>query len=176
MEIPQLRFRKLRKDDGEALGKFLAKLSPQTEHFFHPYPLNRESALQFVARKDIFCLIGEIDGEIVGYAWWEPKDAEIPSIGICVGDEYQGKGIGKKLMEMLVKEAEERGKKGLRLTVMKENHRAIALYKRFGFHIIGEAPDPYGESWKMFMRINPPKKLFIIPYCHPDWAWTHTRL
>jgi len=19
------------------------------------------------------------------------------------------------------------------------------------------------------------KKIFIIPYCHPDWAWTHTR-
>ncbi len=176
MGIQNLHIRRLRKEDGEALGRFLESLSPKTGYFFHPYPLKMDSALHFVQRKDIFCLLGEMEGKIVGYAWWEPRDADIPSLGICIGDEYQGMGIGKKLMGRLVEEATKQGKAGLRLTVMKDNHRAIALYKKFGFYIVGEARDPKGGAWKMLMRINPAKRIFLIPYCHSDWAWTHTRL
>lgn len=176
MDILNLIIRELRPEDGGALGRFLESLSPQTEYFFHPYPLKMDSAIEFVKRKDIFCLVAEINGEIVGYAWWEPKSAEIPTIGLCVGEAYQGKGIGKKLLEKLLIEAKQEGKRGLRLTVMKNNSRAIALYKKFGFHIVGEVNDPKGEAWKMLVRINTAKKIFIVPYCHPDWAWTHTRL
>lgn len=176
MVSQNLLIRELRVEDGEALGIFLESLSPQTEYFFHPYPLNRDSALEFAKREDIFCLLGEIKGKIVGYTWWEPKSAEIPYIGICVGEEYQGKGVGKKLLENLIAKAGQEGKRGLRLTVMKDNERAIALYRKLGFYIVGEDRDPKGGAWKMLMRINPVKKIFIIPYCHSDWAWTHTRL
>ncbi|MBC7329782.1 GNAT family N-acetyltransferase [bacterium] len=169
--------RELLKSDGEKLGSFLESLSPQTEYFFHPYPLTRDSALAFVNREDIFCLVAEENGKIIGYAWWEPKDVELPSIGICVADEYQGRGVGKALLGKLVQEAEKRKKRGLRLITMKDNLRAIALYKKFGFYIVGETKeDPRGESWKMIKRIGPIRKIFIVPYCHPDWAWTHTRL
>jgi alpha-mannosidase/GNAT superfamily N-acetyltransferase len=169
--------RELCKSDGEKLGRFLESLSPETEYFFHPYPLTRDSAVSFARREDIYCLVAEEGKEIIGYAWWEPKDAELPSIGICVSDKYQGKGVGKALLGKLVEEAEKWGKKGLRLITMKDNVRAIALYKKFGFYIVGETKeDPRGESWKMIKRIEPIKKIFIIPYCHPDWAWTHTRL
>jgi RimJ/RimL family protein N-acetyltransferase len=169
--------RELSKSDGERLGRFFESLSPETEYFFHPYPLTRNSALSFVKREDIFCLVAEENGEIIGYAWWEPKEAEFPSIGVCVGDKYQGRGIGKALLGKLVEEAERQCKRGLRLITMKNNVRAIALYKKFGFYIVGESrDDPRGESWKMIKRIEPIKKIFIVPYCHPDWAWTHTRL
>jgi len=176
MEVNDLRIRELQEGDGEALGRFLESLSPQTEYFFHPYPLEMDAALKFAQRKDILCLVGEIGEKIVAYTWWEPKDADIPSIGICVGEGYRGKGIGRKLMKRLVDKAGKEGKKGLRLTVMKDNHRAIALYKSFGFYIIGEIRDSRGEAWKMLLRINSAKKIFLIPYCHPDWAWTHNRL
>jgi GNAT superfamily N-acetyltransferase len=169
--------RELLKSDGEKLGSFLESLSPETEYFFHPYPLTRDSASAFVNREDIFCLVAEENGKIIGYAWWEPKESELPSIGICVADEYQGRGVGKALLGKLIEEAEKWRKKGLRLITMKDNLRAIALYKRFGFYIVGETKeDPRGESWKMIKRIEPIKKIFIVPYCHPDWAWTHTRL
>jgi ribosomal protein S18 acetylase RimI-like enzyme len=169
--------KELRKEDGEKLGRFLESLSPETEYFFHPYPLTMSSAISFAQRDDIYCLVAEEKEEIIGYAWWEPKDSELPSIGICVGDKYQGKGVGKALLGKLVEEAGKRGKKGLRLITMKENVRAIALYKKFGFYIVGETKeDPRGESWKMIKRIGAVRKIFIVPYCHPDWAWTHTRL
>ncbi|MGC9003432.1 MAG: GNAT family N-acetyltransferase [bacterium] len=169
--------RELQRDDGERLGRFFENLSPQTEHFFHPFPLTSASSLSFVEREDIVCFVAEEGGEIIGFIWWEPKEADFPSIGICVADEYQGKGVGKALLERLIEEAERRRKKGLRLITMKDNFRAIALYKKCGFYIVGETKeDPRGESWKMIRPIAPPRKIFIIPYCHPDWAWTHTRL
>ena len=168
--------RELSKRDGEKLGRFLESLSPETEYFFHPYPLTRDSAIAFAQREDVFCLVAEEKEEIIGYAWWEPKDSELPSIGICVSDKYQGKGVGKALLSKLIEEAEKRGKNGLRLITMKSNLRAIALYKKFGFYIVGETKeDPRGDSWKMIKRIGPIRKIFLVPYCHPDWAWTHTR-
>ena len=53
--------------------------------------------------------------------------------GICVRDDYQGRGLGKKFMNYLIREAEKMGKKGLRLTVYKDNERAYSLYKKLGF-------------------------------------------
>ncbi|MBC7328277.1 GNAT family N-acetyltransferase, partial [bacterium] len=174
--MSEVQIRELKNTDADLLGNLLESLSPQTESFFHPYPLTRDSAFQFAKREDIFCLVAEINGEIIGYTWWEPRVEDIPTVGICISDKYQGKGIGKKLLEKLIDEAKRQNKMGLRLTVMKDNNKAISLYKKLGFYIIGEADDPWGPSWKMLLPLRPPRKIFIVPYCHPDWAWTHTRL
>lgn len=150
----QITIRKIKKNDGEKLGKFLESLSSETEYFFHPYPLTMDSAFSFVQRKDIVCFVAEIEDEIAGYVWFEPINAEVPTIGICVRERYQGKGIGKKLMTRIIEEAKIYGKRGLKLTVMKGNYKAINFYKSFNFHIVGEIEDKWGSSWEMFLEID----------------------
>ena len=60
-------------------------------------------------------------------------------LGICVMPEYQGNGVGKKLMEMLFKLY----KDDIYLTVDKENTPAISLYEKYGFKRISESTTSY---------------------------------
>ena len=60
-------------------------------------------------------------------------------LGVCVLPEYQGKGIGKKLVEMLFK----LHKEDTYLTVDKKNIPAINLYEKFGFKMIEERDTNY---------------------------------
>ena len=75
-----------------------------------------------------------------GYAHID-KDANTGRhyLGICVLPEYQGNGVGKKLMETLFKLFTGE----LHITVDKENLRAILFYEKYGFKRIGETSTTY---------------------------------
>ena len=53
---------------------------------------------------------------------------EVPSLGLFVSPDHQGKGVGKAIMNHLTKVAVERGCQQIRLTVDADNERAVALY------------------------------------------------
>jgi ribosomal protein S18 acetylase RimI-like enzyme len=79
--------------------------------------------------------------------------------GMYVGREARGQGVGRALLQELVRRA--RGTNGLEqilLTVMSHNRVAIALYRELGFQVYGHAPDAmrldgkaYGED---LMRLD----------------------
>ena len=75
-----------------------------------------------------------------GYAHID-KDANTGRhyLGICVLPEYQGNGVGKKLIETLFKLFTGE----VYLTVDKENVRTILLYEKYGFKCIGETAKTY---------------------------------
>ncbi|WP_195988429.1 GNAT family N-acetyltransferase [Clostridium sp. D53t1_180928_C8] len=67
-----------------------------------------------------------------------PRLRHSASIGIMVHKDYQGKGIGKKLMETVIDLADNwLMLKRLELGVFTDNIRALKLYKAFGFEIEG---------------------------------------
>ena len=51
----------------------------------------------------------------------------------CVHPDYKGRGIGKKLLEFAIQEAQQRGNTYLRLSTKTENKDAHRLYQRRGF-------------------------------------------
>lgn len=141
-------------DDGAALGEMLASCSERTSYFFHPYPLTRESGLKVAADESIICLIAFAeDSAAVGYVWIE-REGDVPTLGICVRDGWQEAGVGRVLMNRIIAEARALGKKGIQLTVMKDNARGIALYQSVGFVIDGDAPDRVGPSYHMTLQFD----------------------
>jgi L-phenylalanine/L-methionine N-acetyltransferase len=92
---------------------------------------------------DDHILVAETDGKVVGmiglHLFKNPRQRHLASLGMTVRKEYQGKGIGKELMEnildladnwlMLVR---------IELDVTEYNERAIHLYKSFGFEVEGK--------------------------------------
>jgi ribosomal protein S18 acetylase RimI-like enzyme len=54
-------------------------------------------------------------------------------LGIGIRDDFQGMGLGSKLMDNLIKLAQREGLKKIRLTVLADNYRAIRLYEKYGF-------------------------------------------
>lgn len=55
------------------------------------------------------------------------------SIGISVLSEYQNLGLGKIMMEMVLKKAKQYGKTKVELEVRIDNYNAIRLYEKYGF-------------------------------------------
>jgi acetyltransferase len=71
----------------------------------------------------------------VGVARYVMTDPSTANVAIVVADEWQRKGIGKRLFEMLIDAARARGITRLEGEVLAENHAASALVKAFGFEL-----------------------------------------
>lgn len=74
----------------------------------------------------------------------------VAEVSIYVSENHRGKGIGKILMEQLIKESEANGIWTLQSGMFPENEATIALHKLFGFRIIGyrEKIGKLGGIWK----------------------------
>jgi len=60
-------------------------------------------------------------------------DLKSGEIGVLVHDDFQGKGLGYKLMEMLIGIAKEKGIEELRGVALTENTRILRMVREFDF-------------------------------------------
>ena len=79
----------------------------------------------------------EIQGERAGRLRVVRSPEAVEIAGLQLLPAHQGHGIGTHLIEQLVVEAHQTGRRA-RATVALDNPRAIALYDRLGFVAIGE--------------------------------------
>ena len=75
-----------------------------------------------------------------------------------IRQQYQGRGLGAKLMQHAIDFAREKGYRSLWLGVWKENPKAIAFYRKMGFQVTGEhifllGSDPQ-EDWIMSLDLK----------------------
>lgn len=85
-------------------------------------------------------IVGELDGRVVGYVQLhnafgnEAAHRHVLEInGLAVHPDGAGRGIGGRLVEAAVAEAQRRGARKVTLRVLGHNARARALYERCGF-------------------------------------------
>lgn len=74
---------------------------------------------------------------VIGYAglWFDGDIAQVMTIGTA--REYQGRGVGRALLEGLVERSRQLRASALLLEVATDNSRALALYESFGFERLG---------------------------------------
>lgn len=103
-------------------------------------------------------------GQIIGYT----KVNEVPSqtdihdpdslevARLYVLEDYLGLGVGKKLLDMNIALAKQKGKSYLWLGVWEKNARAIRFYEKNGLKIFGSHPFPFGDEIQTdyLMRID----------------------
>jgi putative acetyltransferase len=85
-----------------------------------------------------------------------PRKRHVGTIGMAVHDDWQGKGVGKALMQAAVELADKwLNLTRLELEVYTDNQAAIKLYERFGFEREGTLRQDafrdgrYVDSYKM---------------------------
>lgn len=101
------------------------------------------------SKRDI--MLVALDGDIiVGNAIIETERAKRyahrATLSITVLREYWGRGIGSRLMEMLLSIAPRNEVSVVSLEVRSDNSRAISLYRKFGFERIG--------TYKRYFKID----------------------
>lgn len=77
------------------------------------------------------------DNEPIAYGHLD-KELDNIWLGIVVKKEFQGKGISKKMMTLLLNKASALNLKAIQLSVDIDNKKAIFLYKKYGFEIVSK--------------------------------------
>jgi ribosomal protein S18 acetylase RimI-like enzyme len=87
--------------------------------------------------------VAELDGMVIGTGLCWKHGAERASLGlVIVSDAYQGRGVGRKLMEMLIEEA------GSRVTFLHATPEGKPLYDKLGFSVCGMLKQHQGRVTK----------------------------
>ncbi len=82
-------------------------------------------------------IVGEIEGKIIACAGIKIYLDEAEGMTIAVLPEFQGRGIGKKILSEIIKIAKRRGAKSMIFEVRVSNVPALHIYQKFGFKIVG---------------------------------------
>lgn len=139
-----VRVRPIRPEDAEMEASFVKNLSTSTKSFrfmvaMRELPrelLIRLTQIDYDRELALVALVerGGVEKEIA-VARYAMTDAETAEIAIVVADEWQRRGVGLRLLEMIVDAARARGIARLEGEVLDENAAVIALVRRLGFTI-----------------------------------------
>lgn len=106
-------------------------------HGFPPDFPSREVATglvqDLVARPGVHGLVAEVDGRLAGSNFLWERDP-VAGVGpITVDPELQDGAIGKRLMQAVLRRAEEKGFAAVRLVQAAYHSRSLSLYTKLGF-------------------------------------------
>lgn len=90
--------------------------------------------------------VAKVDDIVVGYVVCHISDKTAHILNISVKKEYQGCGIGSKLLDFLLNKLQHYGVKSVILEVRVDNIKAINLYKKFGFSEVKILPKFYHDG------------------------------
>lgn len=138
--------------DGRAALENFNLAHAQTD-FLLSYPdesdMTAEQEAQFLKEKTESAaeieMLAELDGRVLGLAGIESlgrreKLWHRAEFGISIDQNYWGLGVGRALTEACIECAKKAGYAQLELSVVADNHRAIALYESLGFVEYGRNP------------------------------------
>lgn len=111
-----------------------------------PVPWSRQSFWEEASHTDAYYLIArdvDRDNLIVAYAgcWVLANEGHITNV--AVDPDYQGQGLGRRLMSELTSRVKALGVDSMTLEVRPSNTVAINLYTSLGFRSVGQRPKYY---------------------------------
>lgn len=126
-------------EDFEALVSMYESLDVSSRTSNLP-PMGRDRIMSWLERltEDGWNLVARDGDRIVGHVGVMPVAAGEHEFVVFVADDYQGRGIGTELVEQLVAYAAARGCEALRLSVERDNERAISVYENVCFDVADE--------------------------------------
>ena len=140
--------RKAVKKDHDWIWKIIRQVICTADTYVFPPDSDRNSMLDYWCGEDKYTYVATIEGGIVGT--FSIKDNQ-PGLGAHVANASFmtlptafGKGIGKAMGIYALSEAKRLGYMSMQFNiVVKNNARAVSLWKKLGFEIIGEIPEAF---------------------------------
>jgi acetyltransferase len=144
--------RPIRPEDADEEQVFVKKLSPETKYYRFMNTLRELSVAQLVRltqidydREMAFVAMSDIDGREteIGVARYATNpDGESCEFAIVVADDWQGKGLARRLMGVIIDTARSRGLKYMNGDFLGENRRMIQFVTSLGFVVSPHPEDP----------------------------------
>lgn len=107
----------------------------------------------------ITAYVAEVDGEVVAtYALRANQrglGAHVANAGFMVRPDHAGRGLGMLLGRHALDEARAAGYRAMQFNaVVSTNRRAIALWRRLGFEVIGSVPWGFRHRTRGFVDLH----------------------
>ena len=123
----------MRPTDKAALSAFHDKLSRQSQRFrfFNTHPHLSDHELQRFTEVDHHsreAIVAWHDSEIVGVGRFDQTGADFGEVALVVADEWQGDGLGTRLLDELAAWAHERGIQTLHADVLGTNQAMLHVF------------------------------------------------
>ena len=144
MSIERLTIRRAEAEDCVGVAEIFKSMKVYPGTLQVPYP-SREYWRRRITEnpESSYYLLAFVDERVVGMVNVDtfpnrPRRKHAGSIGICVHEEWQGKGVGAMLMRAIIDLSENwLNLTRIELEVFADNDAAIHLYERFGFELEG---------------------------------------
>lgn len=126
--------RPARPDDEEGIRRFIGGLSSRTQARRFFAGMSRPSAsfvrtlLAVDERRD--ALLAVHGNLLVGHAMSYRGEETDVEIAVVVGDEWQGMGLGSRLVRTLMRRAETRGARTVGMDVLGDNRKVLSMVRR----------------------------------------------
>jgi ribosomal protein S18 acetylase RimI-like enzyme len=139
--LPEVQVRDGTADDLDALIELETKV-------FATDRMSRKSLRHFLSSRTAKILVAECEGRIAGSAvvLFRPKSAIARLYSIAVAPHSSGRGVGPLLLAAAEQAALDNDRLYLRLEVHEKNHRAIARYRKAGYHEFGRHHQYYEDK------------------------------
>ena len=134
-----VRIRRADSADAEACGRVIyeAFKGISVRHGFPPDFHSTQAASRvasfFIEHPSIFSVVAEHEGQVVGTTFLDERDVIRGVGGVAVDPPLQGRGIGRRLMEAVLRRA--RDAVGIRLVQDAFNASSMSLYASLGFEV-----------------------------------------
>lgn len=112
------------------------------EQAVHVVPWNRET-FQICFESGYLGWVIEQNKKVIGFIFVSLHVEECHILNVCIARDFQQQGWGKKLLEHALAYAKKEGAGVAYLEVRRSNQRAISLYRKMKFHMVGERKNYY---------------------------------
>ena len=146
-----IEIRKATATDADEIWNIIKEVIATGDTYVFDPASSKEKMLGYWLAKDNHTFVALFNGEIVGTFLIRDNQPDLGShianAAYMTSPKASGQGVGKKMGEFSLEEARRIGYKAMQFNfVIKSNARAVQLWQKLGFSIIGEIPEAFNHK------------------------------
>jgi len=135
-------------DDADSIWAILEPTIRAGETYTLPREMPRQEALAYWLAPQHEVFVAQADAQILGTYFLQPNQqgggSHVANCGYVTAPWATGRGVARAMCAHSLERARERGFKAMQFNfVVSTNDRAVALWRSFGFEIVGRLPGAF---------------------------------